>query len=179
MASTSTAPPPTSPVNPSTTLPTTVQDLKTRPHLWYKIHVIVYDLRNFREIPAAQARLDRIVDASYISEPYFSPDEAQLLKASIAEGDKTLEGLIGETLNERLERRMAKRVGSGDSRVCAAHDLAPIFEKVFCIRPKELAKNGDFLAILGKSGLVLKDGDEWKGLPKNSFQKKNKNKKKH
>ncbi len=34
--------------------------------------------------------------------------------------------------------RMKKRVESGDFRVCAAHDLEPIFEKAFGIKPKEL-----------------------------------------
>ena len=153
---------------------TTVQDIKNQPRLWYKVHVFVYDLRNFREISDAQARLDRIVDASYIGLPYFQPDEVQLLKSSIVEGDKTLENIIEETLNERLERRIKKRVESGDFRVCAAHDLAPTFEKVFDIKPKDLAKNEEFLAILRRSGLNLKDGDNWKGLPKKSFQKKNK-----
>ena len=154
--------------------PTTVQDLKTHPCLWYKVHVFVYDLRNFREIPDAQARLDKIVDASYIGLPYFQPDEVQLLKSSIVEGDKTLERIIEESLNQRLERRIKKRVESGDFRVCAAHDLAPVFEKAFDIKPKDLARNKEFLAILGRSGLRLKDDDNWKGLPKKSFQKKNK-----
>jgi hypothetical protein len=92
----------------------------------------------------------------------------------IVEGDKTLENIIKETLNERLEKRIKKRVESRDFRVCAAHDLAPIFEKVFDIKPKVLSKNEEFLAILRRSGLNLKDGDNWKGLPTKSFQKKNK-----
>ncbi|RDL32545.1 Uncharacterized protein BP5553_09001 [Venustampulla echinocandica] len=174
MASTSTSSAPpldieqitTAAANLKTTPLTTIQDLKNQPCLWYKVHVFVYDLRNFREIPDAQARLDRIMDASYIDLPYFTPDEVHLLKSSIVEGDKTLEGIIEETLNERLERRIKKRVESGDFRVCAAHDLAPIFEKVFDIKSKDLAKNEEFLTILGRSGLDLKDGDGWKGLPK-------------
>jgi hypothetical protein len=180
MASTSSAPAPDiAPITAATeahkiTPPTTVRDLKNQPCLWYKVHVFVYDLRNFREISDAQARLDRIVDASYIGLPYFQPNEVQLLKSSIVEGDKTLENIIEETLNERLERRIKKRVESRDFRVCAAHDLAPIFEKAFDIKPKVLSKNEEFLAILSRSGLNLKDGDNWKGLPTKSFQKKNK-----
>jgi len=175
MASTSSAPAPgISPITAAMeahkiTPPTTIRDLKNQP-----CHVFVYDLRNFREISDAQARLDRIVDASYIGLPYFQPNEVQLLKSSIVEGDKKLENVIEETLNERLERRIKKRVESRDFRVCAAHDLAPIFEKAFDIKPKVLSKNEEFLAILGRSGLNLKDGDNWKGLPTKSFQKKNK-----
>jgi hypothetical protein len=45
-----------------------------------------------------------------------------------------LKALIEETLNERLERRMKKRVESGDFRVCAAHDLAPVLRRLLGLR---------------------------------------------
>lgn len=45
--------------------------------------------------------------------------------------------LMEEILNERLNRRMKKRVESGDHRVCAAHDIAPILEKALGIKPKD------------------------------------------
>ncbi|CZT51672.1 uncharacterized protein RSE6_12850 [Rhynchosporium secalis] len=85
---------------------------------------------------------------------------------------KTLEMLIEEELNERLERRLNKRQASGDFRVCAAHDLAPILEKAFDIDPKQLSKEKTFLNLMARSRLKLKEGDEWKGLPKKSFGKK-------
>lgn len=152
--------------------------LQNNPSLWYKIHVFIYDLRNFREIPDSQKRLDRITDASYIGTPYFTTTEVSQLKSTIIDpkSQQTLEQLIEETLNERLERRMKKRVESGDYRVCAAHDLAPIFEKAFDIKPKDLARNVEFLAVMEKSGLKLNDDDEWKGSSKKSSPKKNKKK---
>lgn len=97
------------------------------------------------------------------------------LKSTVADGKKTLETVIEEELNERLERRIKKRVERGDFRVCAAHDLAPIFENAFDIKPKDLAKNKEFPAVLDRYGLKLKD-DKWNGLPKKSFQPKNKKK---
>jgi len=154
--------------------PVTIQDLKTQLSLWYKVHVFIYDLRNFREVPKSKARLDRIMDASYLGMPYFKLDEVTTLKATVVDGEKNLETVIQETLNERLERRIKRGVESGDYRVCAAHDLAPIFEKAFDIKLKELAKNQEFLMIMGRSGLNLAKGDNFKGLPKKSFQKKNK-----
>lgn len=57
----------------------TVQDLQDLPSLWYRIHVFVYDLRNFKERVDSQARLDSIVDASYIGLPYFQPDKVERL----------------------------------------------------------------------------------------------------
>lgn len=54
---------------------------------------------------------------------------------------------------------MRKRVESADYRFCAAHDLAPIFEKAFGIKPKDLQTNPEFLALLDRSQLKLKDGD--------------------
>lgn len=119
----------------------TIKDLQDNAALWYKIHVFIYDLRNFREIPTAYARVDSIVDASDIGMPYFKQEEVEMIKSTIVDGNKTLETAIEETLNERLERRIKKRVESGDYRVCAAHDLAPIFEKALDIKPKDLIKD--------------------------------------
>lgn len=161
------------------TKPISIQDLKNQAPLWYKIHVFVYDLRNFQDNSKARARLDAIQDPSYIGMPYFDPIEVQQLKACIVDAtdNKTLETLIKDTLKERLERRNKKRVESGDYRICAAHDLAPIFETAFNIKTKDLQTNTEFLAILDRSQLKLKDGDNWKGLQKKSFQSKNKHKK--
>ncbi|KFY09686.1 hypothetical protein V492_05377 [Pseudogymnoascus sp. VKM F-4246] len=156
-----------------------VEDLKAQPSLWYRIHVLIYDLRNFRENSQAQKRLDTVLDISYIGGPYFDPDEAQQLKACVvdATNSKTLEILIEDILRERLERRMKKRVDSEDYRVCAAHDIAPILEKAFSIRVKDLQTNAEFLALLESHQLRPTNIGNWKGLPKKSFQPKNKHKK--
>ena len=87
-----------------------------------------------------------------------------MLKATKVDGEMALEAVIHNTLDERLERRMKKRVESGDYRVCAAHDLAPIFETAFNIRPKDLAKDDTFLSLLENSGLKLKNEENWLGL---------------
>jgi hypothetical protein len=52
---------------------------------------------------------------------------------------------------------------------CAAHDLAPIFESAFDIKPRELALNKEFFATLDRFGRKLKDDDKWTGLRKKSF----------
>ncbi|KAH8805725.1 hypothetical protein F5884DRAFT_456764 [Xylogone sp. PMI_703] len=149
-----------------------IGDIQKHRSLSYRLHVFIFDLRHFAEIPKSLARLDQIVDPCYLGEPYFQPDEVKALKELVVDRDKTLETIIQETLNERLDRRNKKRVESGDYRVCAAHDIAPIFEKTFGISPKELAKNKEFLAILNRSGLSLGENDKWEGIPKKSFKKK-------
>lgn len=161
------------------TKPTSIEDLKAQPSLWYKIHVLVYDLRNFQANSQAQARLDGVEDLSYIGTPYFDLVEVQQLKACVVDvtNSTDLEMVIKDTLRERLERRMKKRVESGDYRVCTAHDIAPIFEKAFCINLKELQTNTEFLALLENCQLETKSIGNWKGLPKKSFQPKNKHKK--
>ena len=58
---------------------------------------------------------------------------------------------------------MKKRVESGDYRVCAAHDLAPIFEKGLGIRAKNFEKDMEFIRLVRTSGLELKDGQSWTG----------------
>ena len=161
------------------TNPTSIQELKAQPSLWYKVHVFIYDLRNFQNNSKAQERLDTIQDISYIGMPYFNPTEAQQLKACVVNttDNKTLQALMEDTLKERLERRKTKRVGSEDYRVCAAHDLVPILEKAFDIKIKDLQRDTEFLTILDRSHLELKDSDHWKRLSKKSFQPKNKHKK--
>lgn len=142
---------------------TSIAEVKANVSLWYRIHVFLYDLRNFRERADSHTRLETVVDVSYIGLPYFKPEEAEMLKSMMFDG-KTLGSLIEVTLQERLEKRMKKRVESGDYRVCAAHDVAPVLEKVFGINPKLLAKNKTFLELIDRSGLFLKDGDSWTGL---------------
>ena len=73
---------------------------------------------------------------------------------------------------------MKKRVESGDYKVCAAHDLAPVFEKVFGVKPRELVTNSRFQELLITFGLNLGDGEEFVGvstvraLPKNKKGRK-------
>ncbi|CZT50330.1 uncharacterized protein RSE6_11295 [Rhynchosporium secalis] len=163
----------------------TIAELRNNTTIWYKLHVLIYDLRNFSEVETSQLRLDSIADASYLSLPYFTPDEATIIKSSLVDTSKpthpgakkvkiqdeqqnlkALETVIEETLKERLERRNKKREESGDFRVCAAHDLAPILEKALDIKPKNLANDKAFVELIEKYGLELGDGAVWKGVQK-------------
>lgn len=92
--------------------------------------------------------------------------------------DQTLEEAIRETLEERLERRSKKQAKSGDYRVWAAHDLAPVFEWALGVNSKDLGKNVDFLNLFASSGLELKPGDNISGLSKKSHFCSKKNRKK-
>ena len=119
---------------------------KTDHDLWYKLHVLLYDLRHFEQSDVSKSRLETVVDPSYLGEPYFNQNEAQKIKGGqLSNENKTLSALIEETLNERLDRRIKKRIESGDYRVCAAHDVAPILEKAFGIKPKDLERDQTFL----------------------------------
>jgi hypothetical protein len=61
---------------------------------------------------------------------------------------------------------MKKRVDNQDFRVCAAHDLAPIFEKAFGIHPKQLDKDSEFIGLTKRYGLGLPEEEHWSGLDK-------------
>ncbi|KFY25226.1 hypothetical protein V491_01855 [Pseudogymnoascus sp. VKM F-3775] len=58
-----------------------IEDLKAEPSIWYKIHVPIYDLRNYQENPQARERLNTVEDLSYIDKPYFDLVESQQVKA--------------------------------------------------------------------------------------------------
>lgn len=117
------------------------QDLQENAHLWFKVRVLLFDLRHFKEREESRNRLELIVDPAYIGAPYFEPGEVQLLKSIVLnDGGQTLENLVQANLDEKLNRRMKKRVESGDFRVCAAHDLAPIFERCLGSSPRSCGR---------------------------------------
>ncbi|KAI9833203.1 MAG: hypothetical protein M1819_003826 [Sarea resinae] len=152
----------------------TIQYLQDNSSLWYRIHVFLYDLRHFDSKVESQSRLERVVDASYLGLPYFQPEEVAQLKATTVNirEQKTLETLIQETLDERLNRRMKKRVESRDFRVCAAHDMAPIMEKAFDIKPKDLERNEEFITMMEENGLNLEDEQGWLQVSKKGYKEK-------
>jgi len=156
---------------------TSVQDLKGSPGIWYRIHVLILDLRSYQENNASHDRLETVIDPSYIGSPYFTDSEVAMVKGLRTGGDKgcsILVGLIDDTLKERLERRMKKRVDSGDFRVCAAHDVAPILERVFGVKEKDLLRDKEFVGLVQKWGLELGEGVVWKGSHKKGFKPKEK-----
>lgn len=151
--------------DPATTPSITLSDLEAELELWYKIHVFVFDLRRWKERPDSQARLELVFDACYLGAPYFTDDQVTKIK-NLAVGSSSLAQRLQDTLQERLERRMKKRVESNDYRVCAAHDLAPIFEDAFRIKEKDLSRNQDFVVLVDKCGLELGD-NVFSGLKQN------------
>jgi hypothetical protein len=108
-------------------------------------------------IPSLKHDLIQFKKHHILAMPYFDSIEAQQLKACVvdATNNRTLETVFEDTLKERLERRMKKRTESGDFRVCAAHDLAPILEKAFDIKATNLQTDTEFLTILDQSQLKL------------------------
>jgi hypothetical protein len=87
-------------------------------------------------------------------------------QVSGSKGSTTLAEVIEETLTERLERRMKKRVEGGDYRVYAAHDVAPILEKVFGAEEKDVMRDKEFVELVEEWGLQLGEGVVWKGMQK-------------
>ncbi|KAL2067467.1 hypothetical protein VTL71DRAFT_1892 [Oculimacula yallundae] len=181
----------------STTQQFTVADLRNNAILWYKINVLIYDLRNFSTVLPSQNRLDSVLDPSYLGPPYFTAPEAQTIKRTLVDTSKPvhpsvkapagqdgkeqnlrpLEEVIEDTLKERLERRIKKREESGDFRVCAAHDLAPILERAFGVNGKEVEKDMVFLDVVERWGLELKEGVVWMDGKKKGGGKSGKGKK--
>jgi hypothetical protein len=144
------------------------------PTLWYRLHVLLYDLQHFNQRPDSRERLETVTDLSYIGSPYFNDDETTAIKNTVVHG-QTLAQIIEQELQTRLERRNKKRVDSGDFRVCAAHDLAPILATTLGTNLKQLDKDKRFLLLTNSRGLDIGD-DKWEGLAAKSFAPKNKKK---
>ncbi|KAF2221930.1 hypothetical protein BDZ85DRAFT_264624 [Elsinoe ampelina] len=140
----------------------TLQDIRQDDSLWWRVLVFLFDLRHFKKNVDSQSRLDRIVDASYLGQPYFTEDEVSMLKSTALPAGSTLADTVQATLEERLERRMKKRVESSDYRVCAAHDLAPVFETAFEVKEKDLARNERFVELLNEHSLNVPP--DWRSI---------------
>jgi hypothetical protein len=145
-----------------------IEDLRSNSILWYKLHVFMYDLRNFRSNADARNRLDCVVAEHYVGEPYFTSIEADKVLHTVTDAATggTLSDVINQFFTQKLARRLDGRIKEkGDYCICAAHDLAPLFEKAFRLNGKDLAKNKAFTALVGKGGLrALDQGGVWKGV---------------
>lgn len=111
----------------------------------------------------ATVRLNRALrttDVLYISSPYFTPSESNLIKATIVTGTSDSKSIpvipeaktVEEAIHERLAGSFDKRRAGGDSRPCGPNDMAHIYDKVFKIEPSEL-RDERFLIRLRRSGL--------------------------
>ncbi|OBT55344.1 hypothetical protein VE04_04907 [Pseudogymnoascus sp. 24MN13] len=159
----------------------TLLDLREKLDLWYKIHVFLYDLCNISKDHAAEARTLCTTDELYISAPYFTPEEALLIKNTVVsppiltdipefealEFDEDINSgtneppkevapektlTIEEAITSCLQNFFAKRRASGDARPCGPHDMGPIYKAVFGITTEEL-KDKKFLGRLRRTGL--------------------------
>ena len=58
------------------------QDLE----LWYRLHVLLYDLNNVANDPASEKRLSSTANELYISGPYFTDSEAIMIRTATIDG---------------------------------------------------------------------------------------------
>ncbi|KAF4553950.1 Hypothetical protein D9617_5g068250 [Elsinoe fawcettii] len=150
--------------------------LLAQPKIRYRLQVLLYDLRNISKSREAEMRTMSTTDPLYISQPYFSMSEANLLKNSLVDIDGITTSDIADELydtaesspestksaNSRLTVEQAiqsrlgsffeKRRASGDARPCGPHDMAPVYQSVFGITKDEL-EDPRFISRLARSGL--------------------------
>lgn len=155
--------------------------------LWYKIHILLHDLYNIATDRAAESRTLATTDELHISAPYFTPEEATLIKTTqilppslteipefealdchetTSEGPMTVNHkspsqsiTIEQAIKDCLRNFFEKRRASGDARPCGPHDLGPIYCAVFGIAKTEL-KDEKFLGRLRRSGLPRQESNK-------------------
>ncbi|KAI4182354.1 MAG: hypothetical protein L6R41_006024 [Letrouitia leprolyta] len=142
----------TSPSVPTLPPPAHLSDLRNDPDLWYRIRILLHDLNNIKE-HAAEKRLSSTPDELYISEPYFTPSEANKVRTTLISHTKDQQQItIQDALHQDLEILSEKRRASGDARPCGPHDMFPVCCGVFGVKKEEL-KDEKFLARLGRTRL--------------------------
>jgi hypothetical protein len=143
-----------------TNSPKKIEYLRTNQLLCYKLHVFMYDLRNFRSNKTNRARLDAVISLDYIGEPYFTAEESQTLRGTVVEGKNTLQNALNTFCTSKLPERLRSRSKREyEHRVCATHDVAPIFEKAFGVKETNLKKNKKFVKLVRKRGVDLGKGE--------------------
>ena len=150
---------------------TTLSVLRQEADLWYRIHVLLYDLSNVASDPLSEKRMSSTTHELYISEPYFTESEATRILTALVEDatqakitnsqsasslDETPDFFEEVTVQEAIHNRLTdffdKRKAIGDARPCGPHDMVPIYSSIFGIH-KEQLKEERFLSRLRRSGL--------------------------
>ncbi|KFY44205.1 hypothetical protein V494_01583 [Pseudogymnoascus sp. VKM F-4513 (FW-928)] len=181
----------------------TLSNLQENKILWFKIHVLLYDLCNISKDRAAEARTLCTTDELYISAPYFTPEEAVLIKNTVVyppiltdipefetlELEKDIDSeasgpakrevtrmalTVEEAITSCLRNFFAKRRASGDARPCGPHDMGPIYKAVFGITTEEL-RDEKFLGRLRRTGLGQSKGEIERDEGKSKRKKKGSN----
>lgn len=112
----------------------TLAELRDDGDLWYKLCVLIYDLYNMTKDKTCENRTKQTTDPQYISTPYFSDDEAALVKSTVLPTGDTVE----QAITNELENFFEKRRASGDWRPCGPHTMVPIYLSVFDIDKAEI-----------------------------------------
>ncbi|CZT18768.1 uncharacterized protein RCC_04612 [Ramularia collo-cygni] len=116
------------------TSPLTLSELRQNGGLWYKVLVLIYDFQHQKDA-VSKRRTDATVDSTYISAPYFTPEEAEVVKTTLVDDSVT----IVEAIHTALGSFTDKREASGDYRPCGPHDMVPAFLSCFGIDKAEIA----------------------------------------
>ena len=92
----------------------TVSDLRKDLDLWYRIHVLLYDLNNVKD-PLSQKRLSKTMNVLYIGEPYFRDFEATKIRAALIDdfGEPgLLNGLSTEVQGITVQRALHSKLAN-------------------------------------------------------------------
>ena len=65
---------------------TNLSVLRQELDLWYRLHVLLYDLNNVAKDPSSEKRICSTTNELYISEPYFTDSEAVRIRTAIVDG---------------------------------------------------------------------------------------------
>lgn len=95
-----------------------------------------------------ESRTLQTTDAFYISAPYFSDDEAAIVKSAVVTPGTSVEQAIANNLENFFEKRRA----SGDCRPCGPHDMVPVYLSCFGIEKAEI-EDEKFVSRVRRSGL--------------------------
>jgi hypothetical protein len=93
-------------------------DIKAHNTLNYKLHVLLYDLRDIAKHQQAEQRILRSTDELYLGLPYFTPNESALIK-TITVSDSI--GLYEQEISGENAQSTDINEGTISSTACKSH----------------------------------------------------------
>ncbi|KAI9758609.1 MAG: exo-1,3-beta-glucanase [Chaenotheca gracillima] len=137
-----------------------IQDLHDDVNLWWKIHVMIFDMRNYQTNIRSSVRLENVLGVPENSNAYFNAGERQTIMSAIVYGTTTFGAFLRQTLDERQSRNMRSGIDGDNPHLCVERDISPIWEKAFGVDPEAMARDKAFIRLIRSCG--LNGGSRWR-----------------
>lgn len=103
---------------------TNLSVLRQELDLWYRLHILLYDLNNVAKDASSEKRICSTTNELYISEPYFTDSEATRIRTAIVDGAL---GSADEAID--VDTNVTVEAGDNDTILSMCDSTSPTLSK--------------------------------------------------